>query len=482
MVVFRLWLAPAVAVALGVGLGGCQFSSDGGVSTARSLATAELGKDVVKIATEADADSASFRVRALLKKPLSADAAVQIALLNNRGLQASFNELGIAEARMVADSLPPNPKFGLSRLGGDLDLEIERQVALNILAILTLPARAEVAADRFRGAQLKAAESVFKLAADTRRQYYRAVAANQQVGYLSQARETAEATSELVKRLGESGALNKLEQAREHALYVEIGAQLAKARLQQKLERERLVRQMGLWGADIAFKLPSSLPALPARLASAKDLEGQALRKRVDLQIARGDLDLTAKELGLTNVTRFVNDIDLVGTSNFERSKPSDPAGEKSIVNRAGLGLEFEIPLYDFGQTKVVRAEETYLQAANRLAEKAITVRSEVREAYAGYRGNHDLARYFQTQVLPLRKIIQDESLLQYSGMLIDVTTLIVDARARILSNAQAIEARRDFWIADVDFKHAVIGGGLGGGGGGGTAVAQAEAGGAAAH
>jgi hypothetical protein len=40
----------------------------------------------------------------------------------------------------------------------------------------------------------------------------------------------------------------------------------------------------------------------------------------------------------------------------------------------------------------------------------------------------------YQGSVLPLRKTIQDQALLQYSGMLIDVTTLIIDARSRILS------------------------------------------------
>jgi outer membrane protein TolC len=145
------------------------------------------------------------------------------------------------------------------------------------------------------------------------------------------------------------------------------------------------------------------------------------------------------------------------------------------------LELEIEIPIYDFGQSRVVAAEQTYMQAANKLAEKAVNIRSEAREAYTAYRGNYDIARLYQSQVLPLRKIIQDEALLQYSGMLIDVTQLLVDARGRVLSNSAAINARRDFWIANTDLRHAIIGGGVGGGGGAGGPVAAAE-GGAAPH
>lgn len=99
----------ALLVSVAALLGGCaSFSADGGVGTAQSIAYAELNKDVVKIGDDATAINAKARVDQLLKKPLSADSAVQIAL-NNRGLQAAFNELGIAEAQMVIASLPPNP-------------------------------------------------------------------------------------------------------------------------------------------------------------------------------------------------------------------------------------------------------------------------------------------------------------------------------------------------------------------------------------
>ena len=143
---------------------------------------------------------------------------------------------------------------------------------------------------------------------------------------------------------------------------------------------------------------------------------------------------------------------------------------DREKVKRRGLEVEFEIPIYDFGQANVSNARETYMAAANRLAERAVNARSEARESYLRYRGNYDLARYYQGRVLPLRKTIQDETLLHYSGMLVDVTRLIVDARARILSNIDAINARRDFWIAATDLKAALVGGGMGGTGESGAA------------
>lgn len=474
---WRLLLLSATALSLA----GCAtFSPDGGMSVVGAVAATDLKADVVKISDETSALALAPRLRALLKRPLNADSALQIALLNNKGLQASFNELGVSEAQMVAASLPPNPRFSLARTTAPLSLEIERQVVGSIFALATLPARAAIAQDRFRGAQLKTAESVLRLAADTRRQYIRAVAANHQASYLQQAKAATEASAELFKRLGESGATNKLDQSREFAFYAELGAQLAQARLQQKIEREKLVRLLGVWGSDVAFKLPGTLPALP-RLESRREIESEAIKKRIDLQVARGDLDLLAKSLGLTQATRFINDVDLLGRRTIDKGKTVLPSGDVEREKRElkTFEVEIEIPLFDFGQTRVVAAEQTYMQAANKLAEKAVNVRSEAREAYMAYRGSYDIARLYQTQVLPLRTIIQQESLLQYNGMLIDVTELIADARARNLSNVAAINARRDFWIAHTDLKHAVIGGGVGGGGGGAGQVAAAEGGGA---
>ncbi|AZO79151.1 MULTISPECIES: TolC family protein [unclassified Bosea (in: a-proteobacteria)] len=447
-------------------LGGCAgFSADGGMAPIQTATYTEIGKDVVKISDDKIALTAKARVDQLLRKPLTADAAVQVALLNNRGLQAAFNELGIAEAQMVAASLPPNPRFGISKLSGRFEVEIERQIVGSLLALVTLPARAEIAGDRFKTAQLRAVEAVLRLAADARRQHYRLVAANAQVAFYQEAKGSADAASELFKRLGESGGVNKIDQAREFAFEAELTVQLAQARQQQSQERERLIRQLGLWGEDLKFRV-GTLPPLP-RLQSVKAIEAEALRKRVDIQIARAELDTLAKSLGLANATRFVNDIDLLGRRTYDRGRSVGADGhvEREASRNRTLELEIDIPIYDFGQSKVALAEQTYMQAANRLAEKAVNARSEAREAYTAYRANYDITRQYQNNVLPLRKIIQDQSLLHYSGMLNDVTDLITDARNRILSNVAAINARRDFWIAHTDFKHALIGGGSGGGG-----------------
>ena len=115
-----------------------------------------------------------------------------------------------------------------------------------------------------------------------------------------------------------------------------------------------------------------------------------------------------------------------------------------------GYEIGFAIPIYDFGRARTRLAEQTYMQAVNLLIEKAVNVRSEADEAYQTYRGTYDIARHFEKEILPLREIISEQELLNYSGMLTDLFELLADARARILANVQAIEAKRDFWLAKI--------------------------------
>lgn len=426
------------------------------MSVTADIAGKTLNKSVAAIRSEEDAAAARVEVERLLKRPLTADSAVQIALLNNRGLQAAYNELGIAEAVRVQQSLPPNPHFSVTRMTGSVETEIERQIVASILALATLPVRSQIAADRFHQAQLVAALETLRVAAEARRAFYRAVAAQETVGLFSQANDAAETMTQLAKRLGETGAMNKLDQAREQAFHSDVMVRFASAQQRASRERERLVRALGLWGHDLKFALPKSLPTLPKRTLTLPAVEQQAVRRRVDLQIARIELDTLAKAYGLTNATRFINVLDAGYADKITKDKQT---GE--TVRDRGFTLSFEVPLFDFGEARVREAEQTYMQAFNRLAQKAVNVRSEAREAYRNYRTSYDIATHYQREVLPLRKIISDEMMLRYGAMQVDVFTLLLEAQQKLNASAAASDAMRDFWLASTDLSTAMTGGGM---------------------
>jgi outer membrane protein TolC len=436
-------------------LGGCaSFSPDGGMSVVNSIIAPDLRNDALKVSTDEESTAARARVLRLLRSTLSPDAAVRVALLNNKGLQATYNELGIAEAIMVEASLPPNPTFSLSPISTPVELDIEARIVADVLALVTLPARAEIATDRFRQAQLRAAEETLRVGAETRRSYYRAVAVLQLVAALAQATSAAEAAAALGKRLGETGAMNKLDQAREDAFHADLVIQLAVARRRAASERERLIRVLGLSASDLAFKLPQTLPVLPSSPRTLVAVETEAIRRRIDLQIARIEADALAKSYGLTKATRFINLLEVSGVSRTQREGGVSGTG-------GGVEVDFQVPIFDFGEVRLRQAGEAYMQAVNRLTEKALNVRSEAREAYQSYRSSYDIAWHYGREVLPLRKIISDETMLRYGAMQIDVFSLLTEAQRRIAANIAAIEAQRDFWLATTDLDAAVVGGGV---------------------
>jgi len=466
-----------LAIAAQLSLAACaSFSPDGGMSTVQETAAVELGKDVVKETSGFEAALVGDRVRVLLGRSLSADAAVQIALLNNQGLQASYSELGISEAQYVQASLPPNPTVLLQKTVAPNGFAFTEAVTGNLLGLVTLPARRDIAETQFQAAQLRAIEATLRLTADVRRQYWRAVAAQELARLLNEARGSAKASADLAKALGQSGAMNKLDQSRDFAFYAEISARLADARVQEKVEHERLARLMGLWDRSSIYTLPAGLPALPAKLTSSSLIEARAMERRVDLRLARTNLEIFAKTLGLTHVTRYINALALGPLRDYEKTVGESP-GALDRANRYGLQITFEIPIYDFGEARTREAQETYMQAAHLLAEKAVNVRSEVREAFIAYKGAFEVARLYQAQVEPLQNEILKQSLLQTSTMQTDVFVLVQDARARILAHVAALNARREFWIADTDLRAAIIGGGMAGRTDGNTAAASGSGG-----
>ena len=81
-----------------------------------------------------------------------------------------------------------------------------------------------------------------------------------------------------------------------------------------------------------------------------------------------------------------------------------------------------------------------------------------MRETYAAYRTAYDIAKHYRDEIVPLRKRIADENVLRYNGMLIGVFELLADAREQVGSVNAAIEAARDYWLAETALQLALAG------------------------
>lgn len=440
----------AVLAVLALGsLGGCAtFSPDGEFAAIEQTAKQRLGKEVRWDKSGGQRSASDPRITELLARPLSADDAVQIALLNNRGLQASFFELGISEADLVQAGRLANPGFSFGRLTRGDEVEIERGVHFNLARLLAMPLKSELESRRFERTQREVTLRMLNLASETRKAYYIAVAAGETVRYMRQVQQAAEAGAELGRRMAQAGNWNKLNQAREQSFYADAALNLARAMKAQASAREGLTRLLGVWDGQTAFALPERLPDLPTSPQELPAVERTAMQQRLDVQAARLDAEQTAKNLGLIRATRFVNVLELGVVRNSSNEAPT----------QRGYEIAFELPLFDWGTARARKAEAIYMQAVNRAAETAINARSEAREAYLGYRSSYDMARHYRDEIVPLKKRISEENVLRYNGMLIGVFELLADARSQISGVNRAIEALRDFWIAQADLDMALLG------------------------
>ena len=430
-------------------LGGCAtFSKDGGFGAVEQIARERIDKDVKWQRDDNQRESVRATVKTLLASPLSADAAVQIALLNNPGLQSTYAELGIAEADLVQAGRMTNPHFGYLRTSEGGERKLEWALTFPIVDLLTIPMRTRIERGRFEQVKLAVAREMLGVAAETRQSWIVAVAAEERVRYLKEVKLAAEASAELAGRMEAVGNISRLGRMREQVFLAETIAHLDRATQAAVAERERLTRLMGLSGDDVAFKIPERLPGLPAGKPEIQDLEARAIAERLDVQAAIRESEGLAASLGLTRATRFINVLEL------------GPAGTKEDLEpwKRGFEASLQLPIFDWGGARVAKAESIYMQALHRVAETAVNARSEVREAYSAYRKAYDTAIRYREEILPLRKEIAEENMLRYNGMLISVFELLADAREQIGAVIASIEAQRDFWLSESDLQAAFNG------------------------
>jgi outer membrane protein TolC len=389
----------------------------------------------------------------LLAKPLSSDDAVRLALANSPAVQTllaqSWADMSAAnQAGRIA-----NPLFKFERVTFKDELELGRILSFGLLDLLTLPRRQAIAQSQIAQAQVQLSASVVEQVTQTRQAWVRAVASSQVLQYAQQINTTAEASAELAKRMQQVGNFNKLQRARQQVFYADSVAQLASAQHSALAAREELVRQLGLTDVQAALlKLPDRLPDLPKAAREPEMIRNAATDQRLDVQLARGQLDAAGKAQGLNLLTSLVDvELDIIRSTTFDN-------GEGQRFAKRGYELGIRLPIFDWGNAKRDTMSARSLAAANRYESTVRGATSQLREGYSAYRTAYDVARHYRDEVVPLRKIMAEENVLRYNGMLIGVFELLADTRDQISSVATAINAYQQFWLADAALSASVIG------------------------
>jgi outer membrane protein, heavy metal efflux system len=416
--------------------------------SADQIAARRTGKSAPWERDDAARDRAQKTVAALLARPLTADSAAQVALLNNRSLQASFEEIGISEADLLEAGLLENPTIaGMARFP-NRPADLEGSIAADLLQLFLLPLRKRVAEAKLQQTTLHVADEALKLVAETKVALYEVQARQQILDGLRLSREAADSALDLSQRQHEAGNISDLGLTSQQAADTQskLDFTLAAADLREK--RENLNRLMGVWGREADWKAAEKLPALPAVALPPKNLETLALDQRLDLAAAKAELAGVVQSLGLTKKYRFIETLDL-GVSGGR-----DADGKI----RTGPTFQFTLPIFNQGQGRIARGEAQLRQAEDRLEALAADIRSDVRARRERVTAMHELASTYRDKLLPERVQILQLTLLHYNAMSVGAFDLLQARQSEIAAERGFAEALRDYWIARAELERAVGG------------------------
>ncbi len=404
------------------------------------------GKRVLWNRGSAEDAQAQAAVASLLKRPLTADSAVQVALLNNHNLQATYEELGIAQADLVEAGLLKNPVFYFERRLPGQAAEID--LVQEFIDILLLPLRKRIAAAQFEAAKLRVGHEILTTAAEVRAAFYEHQGDQQLVDLRKTVADATERSAETALKMHEAGNLRDLDLASEQATHAQAKIDLAKAQANAVQSREKLNKLMGAFGAQTNWTVASRLSELPGNEVSTAQLESRAIQQRLDLAAARQQFIAEARARGIARAEAILQGAQI--GSHYEH--------EIEPRHSTGPSVSVPIPIFNQGQPASARASAKMRQAEQRYLALAADIRSDVRAARDKMLLSRRQVEYFKSTALPTRTRVTEESQLEYNAMQIGPFQLLQAKQEEVKTGAESVEALRDYWVARAELEKAVGG------------------------
>ena len=430
---------------------GCaQIQPKAGFEEIEQTVSTRLDKQIRWIQNSEEDEAVQDQIQQLLQQDLSADSAVQIALLNNKNLQATYENMGIAQAEVVRAGLLKNPVFSFAaRFPNEppSSANLEFDLIGDFLNLLMLPAKKHFAEQQFERVRLDVADQVLTFATTVKKHFYALQSAQQSVLVLNEITTVSEVSYELAQKFYEAGNIDELQLAREQALYETARLNLAQKELEVAGEREQLEQLLSL-NHDQKWNIPSSLDAVPAESSTIKNLEKLAIDQRLDLQAAGKEVESSAARLGIRRNWR------LLAGAEFGISGEREPDGTDTL----GPALSVEIPLFDQGQAEVTVADAHLRKSEHKLTSLVLQIRSEVRSAQNRVIAAQQMAHRYQSTIIPLQERIVTLSQQRYNYMLLGAFDLLTARQDEMKIYQDYIHAVRDFWIARSDLERAAGG------------------------
>ena len=383
----------------------------------------------------------------LLAEPLTVERAVEVAFVHNRDVQATLEELGIARAELIAASTVRNPlAHGELRFPPNPVRPFEVGLAQSLLDLLQLRGRKKQGRAQFEAAQVRVSAAILNFASEVRARYFELLAARQVLLRHLTLMQAQAVGAELAGRQHQAGNISDLDLENEQARYEQVKLSQARAELDELEARELLIARLGLQ-ERAELKLPDAFPPAPASEASEEEVVAQLEARRLDLRIARREIEAARHSVGVAGKA-VLEGVELGG--HFER----EPDGRQT----AGPSLEVPIPLFDRGAAHKTRATSLLRQAQQRHAALLATARSEARSARERVLEARARAEYLRGVVIPRRDRILKLTQLEYNAMLKGPYQLIEARQGLASAEREEILATRDYWIARTQLESTLLG------------------------
>ena len=433
-------------------LAGCKTNSADGFSDVQKTVSSRTGQAIQWPRTPAESEKVAAVVAQALQSNLTADTSVQIALVNNRALRATLEEIGISRSDLLQAGLLRNPQFAASFRFPDRPpsaTDTDFSLTADFFDLLLLPLRKKVATLQFEQTKMRVSHEILQLAAEAKTAFYTVQARQQLLTRLQAIMGVNEAAVDLSTRQYQAGNITDLELANQQVSFQEAKLEGARTQAQLQVDREHLNRLLGLWGANTQWQVDDQLPPLPEQEVNFQNLESLAVEQRLDLAVAKDRVALAGRALSLRTNTRY-----LPTTINLGVDTERTPDRQRVT----GPTLDLELPIFDRGQGAIARLQAQYRQAQWQVEALATDIRSEVRQARDTLIAARDLTEFYRKLYLPQRIRIVNETLLQYNAMQKGTFELIAAKERELNAEREYTEAWRDYWIARAALEQALGG------------------------
>lgn len=429
-----------------LGLTGCStITHDAVFSEEQRLVREITGYEIEYSDADREIDS---RVKDYLAGGLTLDEAVRVALLNNQGLQGTFEKLGVARGELIDAGLLRNPVFEaeIHFEGGGIGKGTNLNLIEELISVVQLPLRKQIAASRLEAAKYEVASEVLALIYDTKSAYYALQTAQSVYALERQNVEAFEAAAEISRRQREAGNVTSRELTSNLLVFAKARRDLAATEQELVVLRERLGLLLGLW--SLPWTIAPEPITLRPEIPDAQALEQIALTRRPELLRSRHEIEALANELGVAEGFRLLPELS-VGV---------DVEGEDGSRVVPGPNLSLPIPIFNQGQGQIVQGQSKLRMAQRQYAAQAIQIRSEVRTTLQKLVSAVELSRFDEKHLAPLSTEAVRTTQQEYNAMLTGVFELLRSKQDELDAAKVRAEGLRDYALAEVELERAVGG------------------------